>query len=128
MKKVWVIAVLTAILSACQESLEDRCERESKEYTAKNCPAQLEKNVRIDSLTFERKTHTLHYHYTLTGFADQEGVLEAANAINVLKKELKNTTTMKTYKDNKYNFRYTYRSQKDPQKIWLEVTFTEKDY
>ena len=84
--------------------------------------------MRIDSLTFERKTHTLHYHYTLTGFADQEGVLEAANAINVLKKELKNTTTMKTYKDNKYNFRYTYRSQKDPQKIWLEVTFTEKDY
>mgnify|MGYP007069924654 CR=1 FL=1 len=128
MKKICLMAVLTLFLSACHESLEDRCEREAKEYTAKNCPAKLDKNIRIDSLTFDKDSHTLHYFYTLTDAADNDGVLEAADAINVLRKELKNSTSMKTYKDNKYNFRYTYRSDKDPSKIRMDVTFTAKDY
>ena len=128
MKKVWVIVLFAMVIAACQESLEDRCEREAKEYTAKNCPAKMDSNLRIDSLTFDRKTHTLHYHYTLTDFADRPGVLEAAGAEDLLRKELKNTTTMKTYKDQGYNFRYTYRSEKDPKTIRLDVTFTKKDY
>jgi hypothetical protein len=128
MKKIGVILVLAMLFTACHESLEDRCEREAKEYTAKKCPAKLDKNIRIDSLTFDRATHTLHYHYTLTDFADQDGVMEKIGAIDLLKSELKNSTSMATYKENKYRFRYTYHSEKNPHKIWLDVTFTDKDY
>ena len=41
---------------------------------------------------------------------------------------LKNTTSMKTYKDNGYNFAYTYRSEKDPKKILFETLLTKEDY
>ena len=128
MKKVIVFASLALLFAACQESLEDRCAREAKEYTKRNCPAHMEKNIIMDSLTFERATHTLHYYYRITGFADKEGMLDTLQATKLLKDGLKNTTAMKVYKDNGYNFTYTYHSEKDPKKVLLEVTLTEKDY
>jgi hypothetical protein len=123
-----MIASFALFLTACQESLEDRCAREAKEFTRKNCPSKIEKNINIDSLTFERETHTLHYYYTLTGNADREGVMEEINGLDILKENLKNSTAMKVYKENHYNFTYTYHSEKDPKKVLLEVTLTDKDY
>ena len=70
----------------------------------------------------------MHYHYKLTGFADQDSIVKKIDAVNVLKKELKNTTTLKLYKDNHYRFAYTFRSEKDPEKILIDVVFTDKDY
>ena len=128
MKKLCMIVSFSLFLIACQESLEDRCAREAKEFTRKNCPSKIEKNINIDSLTFERETHTLHYYYTLTGNADREGVMEKINGLDILKENLKNSTAMKVYKENHYNFTYTYHSEKDPKKILLEVTLTDKDY
>lgn len=128
MKKYWIIVVIMCSFVACQESLEDRCAREAVEYTKKNCPAKIDNNTTLDSLTFDRKTHTLHYYYKLTGFADQDGVLEKVDAVTVLKNELKNSTSLRVYKENKYRFAYTYHSEKDPNKVMLEVVFTDKDY
>ena len=128
MKKFWVLSAIMLLLTACQESLEDRCARETKEYTRKNCPAKMDNNIILDSLTFERDTHTLHYYYKLTGFADQDSVAKNIDAVNILKKELRNTTTLKLYKDNHYRFAYTYRSEKDPKKVLLDVVLTDKDY
>ena len=128
MKKIIVFATLALFLTACQESLEDRCARDAKTYTAKNCPAKMEENIILDSLTFERATHTLHYYYRMTGLADKENALDTAAAAQILRDGLKNTTAMKVYQDNGYNFTYTYRSEKDPKKTIFEVALTEKDY
>ena len=128
MKKLCMIASFALFFIVCQESLEDRCARVAKEFTRKNCPSKIEKNINIDSLTFERETHTLHYYYTLTGNADREGVMEEINGLDILKENLKNSTAMKVYKENHYNFTYTYHSEKDPKKVLLEVTLTDKDY
>ena len=117
MKKFWILAAICTLLAGCRESLEDRCAREAKEYTEKNCPTRMDKNIILDSMAFERDTHTLHYYYTLTGFADRDGVMEEVDA-----------TTLRVYKENKYRFAYTYRSEKDPKKIRLQVVFTDKDY
>lgn len=128
MKKFWIISAFALLFASCQESLEDRCAREAQEYTRKNCPIPMDSNTTLDSLTFERETHTLHYHYKLTGFADQDSIVKNIDAVNVLKKELKNTTTLKLYKDNHYRFAYTFRSEKNPEKILIDVVFTDKDY
>jgi len=128
MKKYWIIAAITLLLTACQESLEDRCAREAQAYTRKNCPATMDSNTILDSMTFERSTHTLHYYYRLTGFADQDSIAKKIGAADVLKKELKNSTGLKLYKDNHYRFAYTFRSERDPEKILIDVVFTDKDY
>ena len=128
MKKFWILAVFSILLVGCRESLEDRCAREAKEYTEKNCPMKMDKNVTLDSMSFERDTHTLHYYYTLTGDADNEKIVKELNGMQILKDNLKNSTAMKTYKENHYRFTYTYRSEKDPSHILLEVTLTDEDY
>ena len=128
MKKYWIIAIIALMFTACQESLEDKCERDSKECTRKHCPTAIGDNTIIDSLTFDRATHTIHYYYRLTGVADEEKAIKDIDAVGTLKKSLKNSTSVQTYKDNKYRFAYTYRSNKDPKTILFEVGFTYKDY
>ena len=127
MKKFLIFIVFTVLFTACQESLEDRCAREAKEYTRKNCPVKLDNTTTLDSMTFERETHTLHYYYRLTGFADQDSI-QRPFLVDMLRNELKNTTSLRVYKENKFRFAYTYHSEKNPQKVLLDVVFTEKDY
>ena len=128
MKKIWIFVVFALLLAACQESLEDRCAREAKDYTRKNCPVKLDNTTTLDSMTFERETHTLHYYYRLTGVADQDTLLQQIDMVGMLKNELKNTTSLRVYKENKFRFAYTYHSEKNPQKVLLDVVFTDKDY
>ncbi|MGN0283153.1 MAG: hypothetical protein ACI4B3_12795 [Prevotella sp.] len=122
-----LMAMVVALSIACQESLEDRCAREAKEFNAKKCPAKVSEGVVLDSLIFERDTHTLHYYYTFSGKADDAKIIEQLNPRKILIDEVKNSTTVKTYKDAKYKFHYTYTSASKKTKL-ADVLITEKDY
>ena len=128
MKKVilFVLAVLT--LGACQESLEDKCARECMEFTKRKCPSAVAQDMIVDSMTFDRASHTIHYYYKLTGNSDRTDAYEKSQAKELLKNALKNTTQLMAYKEEGYNFRYIYYSEKNPGKVVLEVVFTDKDY
>lgn len=128
MKRNAVFAFIAIVFMACQESLEDRCARECKAYTEKKCPARIGDNTMIDSLVFNKDTHTLSYHYTLSGNADSKEQVMALDAKDLLTKQLRNDPSTKTYKDAGYSFRYVYHSEKDKGEILVEVTITEKDY
>lgn len=125
-----IFATMTILLTitACQESLEDRCAREAKDYTAKKCPAPIGENITIDSLVFERSTHTMCYFYTLTGIADSKEAVDKSDPRNVLLNGIKNSTSVKAYKDAGYNFKYTYYSAKEKGKVLYTVTFKKGDY
>ena len=128
MKKVilFVLAVLT--LGACQESLEDKCARECVEFTKRKCPSVVAQDMVIDSMTFERTSHTIQYYYKLTGASDRPDAYPKDQAKDLLKNALKNTTQVMSYKEAGYNFRYIYYSEKNPQTIFLDILLTEKDY
>ena len=128
MKKI-ILFVLTAFLfGACQESLEDRCEREAKEFTRRNCPTMITDEIMMDSMAFERATHTIHYYYKLTGNSDRADAYRKDEVKDLLRKALKNTTSVQNYKDEGYNFNYIYCSEKDPKTVWFKVLLTKKDY
>lgn len=116
------------MFAACQESLEDRCAREAKEYTKKNCPGRIDEHTTIDSLVFERATRTMHYYYTLKGNADDMEKINNSDPSGLLLGQIRNSTSIKTYKDAGYNFAYTYHSEKDKGKILFQKTFTPKEY
>lgn len=130
MKNCCFVALLSALflLAGCQESLEEKCARECRVYTQKNCPARLDDKCIVDSLTFEANSHTLHYFYTLTGVADSVGLLNLEEVKTALLDQLSNTTSMKAYKDAGYSFAYTYYSQSRPELVLFDVTLTKKDY
>jgi hypothetical protein len=132
MKKNFIVLMLLgAVVFACQhESLEQRCTREAREYTKKYCPAPAGKDVYIDSMTFVAETHTLCYYYRITGDYDSRDVITAhrQDLRKVLLTSLKQATIMKSYKDEGYNFRYVYFSNKNKGMKLLDETFTKRDY
>lgn len=113
MRKCLFIIAGALLMAACQESLEQRCAREAKEYTEKHCPAPIAKGVTVDSMSFDMATHTLTYSYTLNGVIDDPAVISRNNPREGMLQQLKNATAMKPYKDAGYNFRYIYYSTKD---------------
>lgn len=127
-KKLFFAFAAVLLLSACQESLEQRCAREAMEYSKKNCPAPIAKGVTIDSMSFDVATHTLIYSYTLDGVIDDTATIRKNNPREQMLQQLKNATAMKPYRDAGYNFRYTYFSTKHKGQKLFEATFQEKDY
>jgi len=128
MRKIVIALLAVTALSGCQESMEERCAREARDYTQKNCPAEVTDGVTIDSLTFSKTTHTLTYYYTLEGLIDDAEQLKKHNLKGALLKELRNSATMKSYKEAGYNFRYVYYSTKKNGAKLFEATFRQKDY
>ena len=114
--------------AACQESLEERAAREAETYTKKNCPAKISETVIMDSMIFEKETRTLHYYYTLTGVADSLGVDNKDEARSSLLAALKNNTALASFKEEGFNFAYTYHSQKSPQTLHFETVLKKGDY
>ena len=128
MKKTLLFLLLAIVATACQESLEERCEREAKEFTKKHCPTMVDKLVRLDSMTFDRTTHTIGYAYTLTGQIDDAEVISRNNPRQLLLSQVKNSTHLKLYKEAGYSFRYVYYSTKKKGTKLFEATFHQHDY
>lgn len=128
MRKLYILLLIGAVLTACQESFEDRCEREAKDFTTKKCPAQINLNTRIDSMTFDKRTLTVSYYYTMSGSADNAMAIKKMNPRETLQKEVKNSTALNAVREHEYNIRYVYRSSANEGLVLFETTFTPKDY
>lgn len=131
MKKILIIVCSVILLSACQESLEERAAREAREVTESKCPMPIGDNMYLDSIVFDIPTLTQTQYFRFIGDADTDSVvvaLENADIRGTLVKELKNTPNYKALMNRGANFRYIYRSAKNPEKTYLDVTITKNDY
>lgn len=110
---------------SCQESLEDRAERDAKEFTRKYCPTPVQNFTRTDSVTFVRATRTYTYYMSFVDHMDDE------NLINEHKKEiqdmlgqaLRESTNMKTYVEAGFKFEYVCHSGSNPKKILVRFKY-----
>ncbi len=127
MKKL-LILISVLVLTSCQETMDERCAREAKEFTEKKCPAIITDGVTIDSLVFEAANRNLIYYFTVEGVIDDAEALKTHDLRGMMLKELKNNANMKDYKDAGYNFSYVYYSTKNKGTRLFEATFREKDY
>ena len=63
MKRIAFVVMAALMLAACQESLEERCEREAREFTEKKCPSLITPGVKNDRKTYSSKgSRTLPRH------------------------------------------------------------------
>ena len=128
MKKISFMLWAVLLMTACQETMDERCARECRDYTKKNCPSIIADGVTIDSLVFYQNTRTLTYYYTVEGVIDDAEQLKKHDLRDELLKELKNSTVMKAYKEAGYHFRYVYYSTKNSGTKVFDTTFRQKDY
>lgn len=127
MRKYLLFALSLFLLSACHESLEDKADREAKEFTRRNCPNQITNGITIDSMAFEKDSRTIHYYFSISGLGDTTAIDTVAARKEILK-NTKDNTSIRLYKKNNFNFAYTYFSTKHKGQRLIDVKVTPKDY
>lgn len=127
MKYLFSIILFVAVFCSCAESLEDRAEREAMEFTEKNCPAPVSRELAIDSMTFSKQKLTFTYYYSISPKYDAS-TLDVVRTEDMLLRELKNQTNLIRYKQAGYSFRYIYYELKNPSHHLIDLTLTSQDY
>ena len=127
MRKLFFFACLAVALTACKDSIDDRAEKEAQEYTHRYCPTPVYNNTYTDSLVYDRPTRTFIYYTKLTGDLDNDSIIDAnkKELQEGLKQSIKESTTLKLYKDAGIGFKYVIRSDKNPEHVFLEASFKE---
>ena len=125
-----VFIVLTVAFTSCKHTtLADRAAKDAQDFTERYCPTPVQNMQRLDSITFDRATLTLCYHYQLSGSADNLDAIKLVRGKikKALLEDLKNDTRVKTYKDAGYNFRYIFYSEKS-KSVLMEEKFSKNNY
>ena len=130
MKRLMIIAAVVALLCACQESLEQRAQREAREYTAKYCPTPVDNHTRTDSVVFDMTTRTYHYYCSVVDILDDEEVfaLNRDKMAASLLKLVRENTGFRGFKKVGFSFAWTIRSEKDPKKVYFNKVYTPSEY
>lgn len=130
--KHYILPALCLLLCSCQESFDQRCQREAEEYTRKFCPRKVEASNTLDSTTYDIKTRTYCYWYTLSGQFDTPEALAALRQEREtlrasLRNSLINSVELRKCKEEGINFAYIYRSAASGKTV-LDIRFTKADY
>ncbi len=99
--------------------------------TESKCPMPVGSNMYLDSIVFSIPTLTQTQYFRFIGDTDNDSVVIAFQQTDIkgtLVKELKNTPNYKSLMERGVNFRYIYRSTKDPKKVYLDITISKEDY
>lgn len=131
MKKILLGAIACSVLlCSCHESLEERAQREAREYTKKYCPTPEQNFTRTDSVVFEISTKTYHYYCTVTGDLDNKTIFDnnRQKIIDALLATVKENTSLRSYKKENFAFQWTLRSDKDKNVVYFDKRYTPKDY
>ena len=109
------LLLMAALGVACTESFEDRCQREAREFTKKQCPRLIDKEACIvmDSMTFNRTPLGFTYHYHVQGQLDSRELL-TDEKLEQFKEDLlanvRQDISLKPYKEKGFTFTYRYLS------------------
>ena len=123
-----MILAFASVLTACQESLEERAAREARDITERKCPMPIGENMFLDSIVFDIPSLTQSQYFHVNGELDDDSLFATVDTYSLLLSELKNTPSYRSLMEKGVDFRYVYRSTKDPDVVLLELTLTPEDY
>lgn len=125
-----IIGSVASMMMACTESFEERCRREAREYSERECPRMIEKFIRMDSMTFVNEPVGFVYYYTVLGEFDNKALL-SDELVETFRAELlnniRNDINMKRYKEKGFTFTYSYQSGSTGEPF-IEASFGPDDY
>ena len=130
MKHFMFLCLAASLLAACHESIEDRADREAREYTQRYCPTPVENNTRTDSVVFDKATRTYTYYCTFSGMMDNADVIGRfrQDLHERLVSSIRQSTELRAYKDAAFIFAYVCHSAKNPQKVIFSDRFLPEEY
>ncbi|MCR5819583.1 MAG: hypothetical protein K6F94_01335 [Bacteroidaceae bacterium] len=124
---LFMISLLTV---GCTESFADRCRREAREFTDKQCPHSVDAMTDLDSMVYVDEPQGFAYYYSLHGEADADSLItdDVIEEFHTrLCKNLRNDISMKPYKERQFTFSYIYISKSTGKKM-VDIELTPEDY
>lgn len=127
-----VLALVPIASTSCRETLDERLSRESKDFTKRYCPKQIDPNVVLDSVTYSPVSDNekaYEYHYSVRGDSSTIETLKQYESMlrEGHQKGIRNTPDLKIIRDNGIPLRYIYRLQGN-KKPFMEFSFDAEDY
>lgn len=125
------LMLTTIALTSCQETREERFEREAREFTQKNCPrAEFEDIIYLDSLVYHNDGSNNYMHcYSVKGDSAMLAMMDLQHdeLFDRLLTAVRNSVDMRHVKEAGLNIMYVYYNAKSHEKI-TEFCFTPDDY
>ncbi|MGI6222886.1 MAG: hypothetical protein ACOYJG_04690 [Prevotella sp.] len=130
MRNLLIIFALVSCLVSCQKNLDERAEKEAKDFTTKYCPTPEKNFERTDSMTYEKSSKTFIYWKTLSGNADDKQLLNKNKdkLHEAILEVVNNNTNLQLYKENGFTFRYVFHSASHPSEVLLDFSYGPKEY
>jgi ADP-ribose pyrophosphatase YjhB (NUDIX family) len=126
-----LLAALFVLAASCTESFSDRCRREAREYTERECPRLEHQYVIMDSMTYSDDPQGFTYHYRFTeALLDSDSTVDSELLEQLgeqIRQGLRQNITLKAYKERGFTFTYRYLSARTDS-LLLEVSFGPEDY
>ena len=127
---ITTILLVASMACSCTESFEERCRREAREYTEKQCPRLLSEYIVMDSMAYVDEPQGFIYYNTVTGELDNDSLL-TTDAIESFKEALSESIrkdlSLKRYKERGFTFTYHYTSASTGQ-VFTVASFGPEDY
>lgn len=135
--RYWTLSIFLSfiLMTACQESWQERVARQTAWESLRDCPFYVNESMIMDSITFiapskDSKTAERHIYYS---FVDSmidlslinDGMLSAVH--QSLVDEVRSATSLRTLKNHDCSFVYHYRLQSDGRTLHTDTVRAE-DY
>lgn len=130
MRKFFFLILCSAIFltTSCQESLQERAQREAREYTERNCPTPPVNNTITDSIVYNPKTNVYTTYLRMVGPFDNEEMLKQGykDLYDGMKKSIMSDPGQQAYVKGGFDFAFVCVSDKS-RKVILELRYKNKE-
>lgn len=126
----YILLISLFTLVACTESFSDRCRREAREFTERQCPRLVDQFMILDSMTYADEPQGFTYHYRLTGELDNPLKLSPqvlTQFTEQMQQGLRQDISLRRYKERSLTFTYRYRSERTDS-LLFEASFGPEEY
>ena len=125
--------ILLSTISCIQETRDERFLRETKEYTKRHCPQQIDSFVILDSVVYYKPNNKecgrYAYYHTVTGDSFEIYSLkqQEINIKNTLLSKINNSQDLKYIKDSGVIIQYTFYSR-HTNELLFDFRYTKEMY
>lgn len=121
---MFVALLSLPVLASChQESLEDKAERQARDYTRKYCPTPMDNDTRTDSIVFDRQKKVYYYYISFYGNLDDEVVVNENRDrfASMLTQSIKDSPSLRTFLEAGFRFEYVCHSGSEPKRELIRI-------
>ena len=121
---ICIALVLIALLfSSCQETLEEKAERQARDYTRKCCQITIGKDARTDGIGFDTQSKVYYYYISFFNSLDDEYIVNENKDrfAQMLTQSIKDSPGQRSFLEAGFRFKYICHSGSNPKKVLVRI-------